>query len=311
MRQGVPQGATNIILASWRETTKKQYWTYIRKWISFCGNRVDPLAADIAEVLQFLTDLFQEGKGYSAINTARSALSALMNPIDNTPVGSHRYVKRLLKGVFQQRPALPRHNCTWDVSKVLNFLRTIQADTVSLKMLTYKVVMLLALLTGQRIQTLYFVDIRNIDFRDVGVVIRIGDVLKQSRPGYHLSEMSLPAYPTDGALCPVTCLRTYLERLKPLRKENSKLFVSHAPPHGNVTKTTIARWVKETLTLAGVDTNIFTPHSTRAASTSQAKVPLNTILRTAGWAKDCTFRKFYKKPVSGTSDFGLSLLELC
>ncbi len=299
------------MLSSWRETTKRQYWTYIQKWIVFCDNRLDPIATDIGEVLQFLTNLFQEGKGYSAINTARSALSAIMDPIDNTPIGSHRYVKRLLRGIFQQRPSLPRNNITWDVTKVLTFLGTIQMNTVSFKMLTFKLVTLLALLTGQRVQTLFFVDIRNVEFRNVGVVIRMGDMLKQSRPGYHLNEMSLPSYPSDEALCPVSCLRTYLRRSEPLRKGNSKLFVSHAPPHASVSKTTIARWIKETLKLAGIDTSIFTPHSTRAASTSQAKVPLATILRTAGWSKDCTFRKFYKKPVSGNSDFGLSLLELC
>jgi hypothetical protein len=51
---------------------------------------------------------------------------------------------------------------------------------------------------------------------------------------------------------------------------------------------------------SGIDVNIFKPHSTRAASTTAAfssKVPLATILRTASWQKDCTFRKFNKKPI--------------
>ncbi len=182
-------------------------------------------------------------------------------------------------------------------------------ETIALKLLTYKLAMLLALLTGQRIQTLFFVDLRNVEFRNLEVVIRIGDMLKQSRPGFHVNEITLPNYPEDKLLCPVACLKAYIARSEPLREKNSKLFVSYAPPHRNVSKTTIARWIKETLKMSGINTNVFSPHSTRAASTSQAKVPLATILRTAGWSKDCTFRKYYKKPVSGNSDFGLSILE--
>ena len=53
--------------------------------------------------------------------------------------------------------------------------------------------------------------------------------------------------------------------------------------------------------LAGVDVNIFSPHSTRAASTSKANrsgtVRLGTILKTAGWTNARTFAKFYDKPI--------------
>ena len=61
----------------------------------------------------------------------------------------------------------------------------------------------------------------------------------------------------------------------------------------------------------GIDVNIFKPHSTRAASTTAAfssKVPLATILRTAGWQKDCTFRKLYKKPIVVDKSFTENLL---
>ena len=52
---------------------------------------------------------------------------------------------------------------------------------------------------------------------------------------------------------------------------------------------------------AGINMDIFVPHSTLAASTSHAvgKVPFATILSTAGWSHDSTFRKYYKKHVVG------------
>ena len=47
---------------------------------------------------------------------------------------------------------------------------------------------------------------------------------------------------------------------------------------------------------AGINTEIYKPHSTRAAATSKAKkkqVPLNIITQTAMWSQSSTFAKFY------------------
>ena len=82
-------------------------------------------------------------------------------------------------------------------------------------------------------------------------------------------------------------------------------------PYKAITKDTIARWVKNGMEAAGIDTNRFKPHSIRAASTSaavKAKVPLQTILNTAGWSSCKTFAKFYNKPVEGVN-YGKSLLN--
>ena len=49
------------------------------------------------------------------------------------------------------------------------------------------------------------------------------------------------------------------------------------------------------LDIAGIDTSIFTGHSTRAAAASKAKekdIPLDVILKTVGWKSENTFRTF-------------------
>ena len=44
-------------------------------------------------------------------------------------------------------------------------------------------------------------DIRNVALRDDMLIIRYGDFLKQSRPGYHLDEISFAEYPDDKDSC--------------------------------------------------------------------------------------------------------------
>lgn len=83
------------------------------------------------------------------------------------------------------KATLPRYNVTWDVEKVLSFLANMPSiDEITLKRLTYKVTVLLGLLSGQRVQSLHLMSIKNIEFIDNVVKIRIGDLLKHSRPAH-------------------------------------------------------------------------------------------------------------------------------
>ena len=77
-------------------------------------------------------------------------------------------------------------------------------------------------------------------------------------------------------------------------------------PFKSVTTQTLSRWVKEVLNNSGIDTRIFTAHSTRHASTSAAKrngVDIDPLRRTAGWTKiSNTFTKFYDLRLSIETD---------
>ena len=58
--------------------------------------------------------------------------------------------------------------------------------------------------------------------------------------------------------------------------------------------------LKKTLHLCGVDTKVFSAHSTRSASVSKASakdVPVHEIMARAGWKSAETFHKYYNKPV--------------
>ena len=68
------------------------------------------MAASIDNDIDFLATLLVSGLGYSAINTARSALSSVLILSVNTTFGSHPLVKRFLKGVFELKLSLPRYS---------------------------------------------------------------------------------------------------------------------------------------------------------------------------------------------------------
>ena len=111
--------------------------------------------------------LFETGVGYSSINTARSALSCLIEPINNVQFGSHPTVLRFMKGIYQLRPPTPRYESIWDVKVVLNYLKKlVPLAGISLKMLTLKLTMLIALVSGQRRQSIHLLNIDDMVQKD-------------------------------------------------------------------------------------------------------------------------------------------------
>ncbi|CAG2218782.1 unnamed protein product [Mytilus edulis] len=268
--RGLSKDAANIIIGSWRESTQKQYGSYIQKWMLFCNEeKINQFNPSINNVLKFLFNLFENGLGYSALNTAKSAVSSFVYLITNVQIGKHVQVKTVYEGIFNKRPSLPKYNVTWNIEIVLKFLKSLKpVKDISLKKLTLKLVMLLALTTGQRIQSLFLIDIRNLELGETYVKIRYGDLLKQTRPGYQLSELFIEAYKPDYRICVVYTLNEYLERTAALRNDVTQLFVSHQKTAQSCKKCTIASWIKKVLALAGIDMTIFSPHSTRGACTS-------------------------------------------
>ena len=316
--QGLPKHIASFLMSAWRPGTHQQYRSYLQRWLSFCEQeQVDPVRPPVGPVLEFMHRLYSHGKSdssglaYSSLGTARSALSTIAT-IDNIPAGQHPLITKFMKAAFNQRPVLPKNNITWDVSLVLRHLKTLGPnETIHIRQLAKKLVVLMLLLSGQRGQTIHALDTQSMTLTNEGVTFIINVLLKTWRPGHHQSRVYFPSYPIDSRLCVVSALRTYISRTKFARQQETRLFLNIKPPHTPVHRDTIRRWTRDTLEDAGIDMSIFTPHSTRAASTSRAatKLPLDTILATAGWSQATTFQRFYNKPIEQSGDFADSILQ--
>lgn len=245
------------------------------------------------------------------MNTIRSAISAVAT-INDQPVGKHPLVTRFMKAVFQEKPSLPRNRTTWDPHLILDYIVGLGPnEELSLMQLSRKLTILMLLLSGQRGQTLHLLDVRNMTTSKLRVSFRIGDPLKTSRPGDHLSELVFVAYPTDKRLCVVTAILSYLERTSTFRDTVTAFFLTTKPPIRVASRDTLRRWTKDIMLAAGIDLDIFSPHSTRSASTSKAalKLPLSTIISTVGWSRESTFTKFYRRPISHLGQFSRAVLS--
>lgn len=209
---------------------------------------------------------------------------------------------------------MPRYNKIWDVGKVLQHIRCMSdSKELSIKDLTLKLVMLVALTTAARGQSLHLLDLRGMVQEDKSLVFVISNNIKQSRPTSSLSDriLKLKAYPSEERLCVFQTCLVYIEKTSLLRGTETQLFLTHQKPYKKASKDTIRRWIQSVMKAAGIDVSVFKPHSVRTAATSKAKAnnaSLDEIMKTAGWSSAATFAKYYDKQIESDVTFSDTVL---
>ena len=307
----ISESASRLLLSSWREKSAKSYDLLFRKWVSWCEEwSTDPISSPVSELVNFLADLHDRGYSYRSLNAYRSAISSTHDRVDGISIGQHPLVRRFLAGVCNANPPQPRYTSTWDVNVANSYLKSLPPNTtLPLKLLTLKTVMLLALTRPSRSADLCLLSINQYRLNPEGLCFTLTGMTKQSRAGNITKEMFFNRFTEDESICPVTTALHYIQRTESLRLTTSgskqiKFFISWIKPHFSVTSSSIARWLKTVLTLAGMDTSIFKAHSTRGASVSAAKnmgVTTKEILETANWSTESVFQKYYYKQVHSST----------
>ena len=292
------QGQPHTSWESWRAGTGKQYSAAWSCFIGWGKQRTrDPVQATVGTLCDFLSDQFGEGKSYSTVNSYRSALSGILVPVNGRPIGEHPLIVRLLKGMFNVRPPVPRYNGTWDVNIVLKFLENWHPlETLEMKHLSFKTVALVGLVSAQRSQALAALTLKDMSVAEDGTRFCVSSLLTTSRPGKSSTSIMVPKNTSNGRLCPHTTLQTYISRTESVRNSigTDSIFISLCSPFKAVGSSSLSRWLKTVLSLAGIDSSVYTGHSFRSAFTSKASrlgVPLDTILSTADWKNSGTFFK--------------------
>ena len=102
------------------DKTYQQYATYWGRWENFCNiEGISALQPPIAPVVNFLQNCREEFQlGYSAVNTARSAISMIAT-CEGGSLSENSELAQYMKGVKNESPHLPRYSEFWDANILL------------------------------------------------------------------------------------------------------------------------------------------------------------------------------------------------
>ena len=283
----------------------------------------------MVDLLCFLQGLLEKGKAFSTIKVYLAAISACHVGFGDKPAGQHPLVCRFMKGARRKLPVSRPLVPLWDLSVVLDALSHHPfepLETVEMKFVSLKVVLLLALTTAKRVSDLQALSIRPSCLQIAPGISKVclrpnpAFVPKVVESTYRCLTVELSAFhppPFSSAeeqrlntLCPVRALHVYVSRSAAFRK-GDQLFVSWATPHRGkpLSRQRLSHWIVEAISLAYESRGLQPPHglrahSTRGMATSWALfrgVSVHDICAAASWATPHTFVRFYRLDVSGPS----------
>ena len=128
-------------------------------------NQNSPFVSPTYSILIFLTEIYQKGASRSILKCYRSAISLLVGP----ELALEFRLKRYFEGLAHLRSSLPKYNATWKAA---------WKEKLTLQELVSKLITLLALATGHRMQTFANIKIDNIEVKDKKIEIKIPDLIK-------------------------------------------------------------------------------------------------------------------------------------
>ena len=268
---GLSDEVCKILQSSWRQTTQKRYEGPWKLWSSWCLQRnLDPFSAPVVDVLAFLAEQFNtRGFAYRTISVYKACISQIHNPVEGQQLGDLPIVSRFMKGVFQLKPAVPKTCFTWSVGPVLQYLSSLEPlEKLSLKELTFKLTMLVALASAARVHEIAALDCGSVIKKTDCWEFVLTSHVKNSRPNHPNRRLYFSRYVNNPCICVLRCLEHYTLRTASHR-QHQQVFPSYIRPFKPVGSQTISRWICSVLGLAGVD-SAYMAHTTKSSSTSAA-----------------------------------------
>ncbi|XP_063050161.1 uncharacterized protein LOC134444913 [Engraulis encrasicolus] len=327
---GLPPAVIETIQGARASSTQNLYSCKWRVFEAWCSQKeIISFQCSVVQLLNFLQDLLDKGKAFSTIKVYLAAISACHVGFGDKTAGQHPLVCRFMRGARRKRPISRPLVPLWDLALVLSALSAHPFEPlehVSLKFLSIKTALLVALTTAKRVSELQAFSVKpsclqfGTDFKKVRLRPNPGFVPKVMDSAYRCQTVELEAFHPPpfiseesqvlNCLCPVRALRIYIQRTAEFRRHD-QLFVAWATHHRGLplSRQRLSHWILEAISAAYQSKGSLPPegmraHSTRGMATSWALfrgVSIGELCNAANWASGNTFARFYRLDVSGPS----------
>ena len=263
----------HLLQASLSQSTARHYKSAWARWCSWCEEEgIDPEHPQEIDLANWLAEQHQaSGKKASSLNADRSAISSILGVLTGSSIGVNPIVSRVIKGVDKTTPAKAKYERFYNPKPILDLIRGWgPAEQLELSRLRKRTIMLFRLLALKRSSDIEKILTGSIQFDDTGVTWR-SHLAKNVRTGQVTSEQFVAKLERQHeSLCLSVNLKAYLAATEAVRPQDCQYLFLSEDGSKNITAQRIATITKELLAEAGIDTTIWTAHSTRGAGATTA-----------------------------------------
>ncbi len=283
------------IEAALAQNTNRAYSTTFRCFLRFLeqtGRDMD--SALVIDVLSFLQEYVDKKRAASTIRQLHAALLHFFTLYRRPEIINSPIVTLFVQGAQRLAPKSERSPFIWDPEIPLQFINN-SPFPATLRSAGKEALLLLLLATGIRVSDAHRLSKRMSKSGEVWMI----PFLEGRKTGPSPPQLVKPY--ASARLCPARALQRYLALANPVREENQPfLFISTLGVRASID--TLRNWVVELLDAAGIKAPA---GSCRSASTSSAvarNVDIDQILKSAGWASESTFRRYYHRALNSVQN---------
>jgi len=332
IQQGYSEKVVQRIVTPQAKSSTEVYDGQYRVYLDWCrqeGVQHDnPTLQQVTLYLQYLFDV--KKYEYSTIASHRSVLSSALKDHTDLNIGQSEILTDLLRSFRREKP--PRSHCQpeWDLAFILwSLTRPPFEDIkvpgkVQLAHLAWKTLFLTLLASGSRRGEIHAIKKKSVKFAENNEYVtmtpspefipksgmRRSQALKPIKI-YCLCDVLPEKEKEDRALCPVRCLKKYLETTKKARKDRKDrrlLFIPLTKKKGEVHKNTLSSWVRKLILFcyqnpseAACELLGTRTHDIRGFAhslTFNANVPVEDLLQAGSWKSHTVFTSHYLKDLT-------------
>ncbi|KAG8539574.1 hypothetical protein GDO81_020726 [Engystomops pustulosus] len=329
-RSGFSDEVIDTLAASRKPKTLKVYqrvWGIYKQW---CLSR-RASSTHVPSLLQFLQDGLKKGLKFNTLKVHFTAINSSLGGI----FSENLLVRRFFRGLKKLKPTVMSPLPSWDLSIVLKHLCQEPFEPISdipLHLLSWKTVFLVAICSARRIS-----EIQAFSCKEPYLRVMEDCIILRTMPGFLPKipsqsalnqEIFLPVLGTDApeeeqgklqALDVKRSVLAYLQRAEAFRESEALFLQFRGPNKGKrASKSTLARWIKDSISMCYDLEGLPSPlnlkaHSTRSTAASWAEIShisLDQICKAAVWSGPSTFVRHYRLNVGPGvgSAFGKSVI---
>jgi integrase len=290
--------ATQLVAqASLAPTTVRQYSFHGQKFVEFLekwGINDDEISE--ISLMDFISEFVLKKVSHSYVRQLFAAAKRVALHKNPSLLIDPNLLSQVLNGAKNLCRPPKVKQFTWDPTIVLEFLEALPIPG-DVKSLAAECALILALSTGLRVSDLNRLGSEATVSRDSFSL----PFLEKTKTGFRDSISIQPLKGSDR-ICPFIAYCRYVTASTDLCKNSSLvrdkfLFVS-ATTGKRVQVVTIRNWMVSLLERAGISASAGSTRSAAASSAWWNNLSFDSIARMAGWKRESTFQRFYKKPLS-------------
>ena len=313
--KGFSAEVTQALLGRWERSTVDNYSLAWRKWAVFCGDRkIDRFDPPESGPVEFLGELFTQTGSASSVNTAISALSAVLKVSLGCTLAEWPMVSEFRAAVNKKTPPGPTYRTTWDITVLLRKVETFgENESMALELLLLKVVALLRIDCFARSSDITRIFREDVIFQNDRVVLHFlrtkeWRAASQNAWGEFSAPVSIFKLKAGVSTCCYQALAVWMKRTEAIVRSQKvhgrwrTPVVCHVQG-GFMGKPVSAKYVATlsyaAMRAAGVDPS-FKGRTIRAAASSAAKdygASEKEVVRQGRWTDGKMWRKYYYRSI--------------